>query len=1117
MNSKRILIIFLVAVISIGVTDILDLPYIFSTDGNELLEASAAKKKSRKKSAKSSGKKKKRTSKSRKKKRRRSTSYARKAPAVPPAETPSNDSLTLAVNSRLIKLIPESHNPGGLRVNKVTADTVAHKAVLSLNENFTYLPINLEYINSLEKQASMSMPDSLSGYAIELKVKGKPLSYYINTIDKLPREYRANIPFVRKAAPLSEISEGMMGDIVALWHSHGRYYKPSLDNWYWQRPLLFQAIEDTYTLSYILPYVVPMLENAGAYVMLPRERDINPYEVIVDNDGSSPEDQTGPLYSQTTYVEKDGRHKWEKGEGEGFIYDLETFRDTENPFESGSYRQVRTVTGKGESTASWAADFPATREYAVYVSYKSLPNSAEDAEYTVNYQGGSEKVLVNQKMGGGTWIYLGTYPFEEGLDTLRPAVVLSNHSSKGGETVVTADAVKIGGGMGNIARSPRRSDVSANNVLTPDEMNSDSSQTSEEEDEEDDEDASDGDVDAEITDNSESEYKQVNTIAQGDKAKEPIFKISGLPRWAEGARYWMQWAGAPDYVYSPFGGSDDYKDDYTGRGHWVNWLAGGSRVLPGEKGLGIPVDVTMALHSDAGKRSDDSIVGTLGIYYTAGNSNYEDGTPRRNSRTLTDMLMRQITGDIRQKYEPNWTRRQMWDKSYLEARVPEVPTSLIELMSHQNFGDMQYGNDPRFRFTVGRSIYKALARFVSERKDRKLVIQPLPVSDFAIQKTGRNTYHLSWQPTPDDVEPTAMPDGYIVMERSGDDMSFHKVAETSKTYFDIKADDKDIHSFRIIAYNAGGRSFPSETLAFRYSGSDQQPVLVINGFTRLSAPAVVKDGANYAGFDTEKDFGVPYVNDIAFTGYQTEFHRSSGDSFGKSAGNYITSVIAGNTFDFPYVHGEAIMNAGRGFVSASLGAVIKGHINLANYKTVDLILGNQKTSIMGKGHNGAEFEVFPKKLRSALTAFLGKGGRLLVSGQYLASDLKNPAGDREGAEWGRKILGVEAVDSVAYSVSGRLDGLPSPMDSKLQKRRYGYSHTLNEQQYIVNRPDEIRASDEMNGSAPFLTFSDTDGVAGLLLKEGKSRRAVMTVPFESFNDPNQRNLLMKELLDWLQK
>ncbi|MDE7096927.1 MAG: xanthan lyase, partial [Muribaculaceae bacterium] len=320
-------------------------------------------------------------------------------------------------------------------------------------------------------------------------------------------------------------------------------------------------VEDTYTLGYILPYAVPMLENAGAYVFLPRERDINPIEVIIDNDQP---DEGGVLYSQNTYFETNGHQKWETGEGEAFIYDLPDFRDTENPFENGTYRQVKTTKSGSPSIAAWVADIPESREYAVYVSYKSLPNSSEDARYTVNYDGGSEDILVNQKMGGGTWIYLGTYPFAEGYDPENPTVVLTSRTEKGGETVVTADAVKIGGGMGNIARSPKRSDVLWNNVLP----------------------SSENGVDPSNPDLSVSMEKPVatdNPFRKEEAQKEPVFKTSGLPRWLEGARYWLQWAGMPDSIYAPYAGRDDYKDDYTSRGLWVNYLAGGSRVLPDEK------------------------------------------------------------------------------------------------------------------------------------------------------------------------------------------------------------------------------------------------------------------------------------------------------------------------------------------------------------------------------------------------------------------------------------------------------------------------------------------------------------------------------------------------------
>lgn len=1107
MNKKRYLTTILAGAITLGICDWCGVSNLTGPLGLDPIEASAAKRKSKKKKSGTSSKK--RSSVSRKKgtatkkrsrkKRSGSVTTPRATATLPPVEQQSRDSLTLYVSERLVSLIPANHNPGGLKVNSVKTDSTAHRATLNLNENFTYLPINNEYISDLEQMAKESLPDSLAHYEPVLKVSGKLLSYYINTIDKLPPEHRHNVPFVRYVTPLTEIPHGMEGDNIALWHSHGRYYKPATGAWAWQRGLLFQTIEDTYTSSYVLPYLVPMLENAGAYVMLPRERDINPIEVIIDNDLG---DENSVLYSQPNYFEINGSQKWETGDGEGFIYDLQDFRDTENPFENGTYRQVRTTRSGSPSTATWIAEIPESRDYAIYVSYKSLPNSSEDALYTINYDGGSEDILVNQKLGGGTWIYLGTYPLAAGYDEEHPTVVLSSRTEKGGETVVTADAVKIGGGMGNIARSPKRSDVFWNNQTVA--LDNDSSSSSSPA------------IDPSLANTSSG---QVNTIKMGlgsdESSSEPIFKTSGMPRWLEGSRYWLQWAGMPDYIYSPYAGGDDYKDDYTNRGLWVNYLMGGSRVLPNEKGLGIPIDAVMALHSDAGKRADDSIVGTLGIYFTNGNINYADGTPRKNSRSLTDLIMRQITCDVRMKFEPEWTRRSMWDKSYVEARVPEVPTTLIELLSHQNFGDMQYGNDPRFKFTVGRAIYKALARFVGERKDRKVVIQPLPVQNFAIQKTGKNVYRLSWQPTHDELEPTATPKGYIIMERSGDDMSFHKIGETSKHHFDIQATDEEIHSFRIIAYNDGGRSFPSETLAFRYVPKEEHPVLIVNGFTRISGPEVVKDG-DIAGFDSSSDFGVPYNQDVAFTGPQTEMRRSAGESFGLSSDRYVSAVIAGNTFDYPALHGEAIMNAGKGFVSTSLGAVEHGTVDLHHYKTIDLILGKQKSTIIGRNNFGAEFFTFSKKLRNALTSYLEKGGDLIVSGQYVASDLSDPKADADAAHWGREVLGIESIDSVAPNRSGKIMTIGGVSGSGIQPRTYDYSNTLNEGHYIVERPDALRPSGSIDTAETFLTFGDSNASAGLLLRDGKSRRVIMSIPLESITDDNQRNLLMKELLNWVE-
>lgn len=998
------------------------------------------------------------------------------------AERETHDSLVNVVNKRVVSKVPKTSNVSGLKVKDVKTDHKKHSVTVDLTDNFTHLAVTQDFINSLEQEVSKAMPNPESNYRVNLNVGKRPLSYYINRIDRL--KAGDNPPFVTPKEPYVRAVKGMDTDIVAIWHSHGRYYKGS-SGWQWQRPFLFESVEDTYTMGYVLPYIVPMLENAGAYVMLPRERDPNIHEVIVDNDTN----EGGMLFSQPYYKEVNGSNKWELGEYEGFIYDLPDFRDTENPFECGTYRQVKTVkgndiNGSNVSKAGWYPDIPEDGEYAIYISYKSLPNSTEDAHYTINYSGGTREFIVNQTMGGSTWIYLGTFPLEAGYSDTEPVVVLDNLSKVSGK-ILTADAVKIGGGMGNIARSPSRNDVYAD-PSTP--INEDVKNISDNE-EIGSEDESDGQAAAAPVQDSDS---------KGKASRVARFSISGMPRFVEGARYWMHWAGIPEYVYSPYHGKDDYKDDYTGRGHWVNYLAGGSRVLPNKKGLGIPVDVCMALHSDAGIRKDDSVVGTLGIYYTNDGARYTDGTPRQNSRMLTDMMMRQIVGDIRSTYEPNWTRRQMWDKSYLEARVPEVPTTLIELMSHQNFGDMIYGLDPNFRFVVGRAAYKALGRFVAQRKGREFVVQPLPVNDFAIQRIEKGKYKLSWQPTTDKLEPTATPKKYIIFERTNGNLGFRKIAETKQTSFVLKVSDNEVHSFKILAANDGGVSFPSEVLSLREGVSeDSQKVLIVNGFTRISAPGKYSTDTK-GGFDSENDFGVPYIRDLSFTGHQKNDNRRSGNSWGVSNNNYVTKVIAGNTFDFVSEHGLSLGEAGYGFVSCSLSALENGKVSLSDYKLVDLVLGKQKTTIVGKGHSGVHYRAFSDKLQSKLTSYVEKGGNLFVSGAYVVSDLFDERSSEADHEFARNVLGASLATSSKHN--GRIGG---------NWGSFKYNNMLNDKQYIVEKPDAL----EPEGSAiTLLTFNDDKGVAAVSSKYGRGKVITMSVPFESITEEDMRDELMKSLL-----
>ena len=203
---------------------------------------------------------------------------------------------------------------------------------------------------------------------------------------------------------------------------------------------MFGTTEDLFTQTIVVPYLIPMLEKAGANVFTPRERDWQCNEVIVDNDDK---------YKYPYYVEVNNSKTWEASPINGFSNIQGDLYDGVNPFMGGTSRMIKTTKGKQFSSISYQPNIPQEGEYAVYVSYSTLENSVDDAEYIVYHKGVETKVTVNQQMGGGTWVYIGTFSFDRGCNPFN-RVVVTNHSHHKG--VITSDAIRFGGGMGNINR-----------------------------------------------------------------------------------------------------------------------------------------------------------------------------------------------------------------------------------------------------------------------------------------------------------------------------------------------------------------------------------------------------------------------------------------------------------------------------------------------------------------------------------------------------------------------------------------------------------------------------------------------------------------------------------------
>ena len=87
--------------------------------------------------------------------------------------------------------------------------------------------------------------------------------------------------WVQNVSRPNKITKGLQNRHIALWASHGRYFDSKKQTWKWQRPAMFGTTEDLFTQTIVVPYLIPMLEKAGANVFTPRERDWQTNEIII--------------------------------------------------------------------------------------------------------------------------------------------------------------------------------------------------------------------------------------------------------------------------------------------------------------------------------------------------------------------------------------------------------------------------------------------------------------------------------------------------------------------------------------------------------------------------------------------------------------------------------------------------------------------------------------------------------------------------------------------------------------------------------------------------------------------------------------------------------------------
>ena len=824
-------------------------------------------------------------------------------------------------------------------------------------------------------------------------------------------------PWVKNISQPHKTTHGLQGRHLSLWASHGRYYDLKKSEWKWQRPNLFGTTEDLFTQTIVIPYLIPMLENAGAIVFTPRERDWQKQEIIVDNDGNS-----------RNYIEVTARSRWATSAEPGFAWHEGAYEDGENPFTAGTVRMVETTSSKSRySLATYQPDFQKAGRYAVYVSYQTLPHSIDKVKYTVWHRGERTDFYVNQQMGGGTWVYLGTFDFDAGYSEFN-RVTVSNQSSQNG--VVTTDAVRFGGGMGNIQREG---------------------------------------------------------------------SVSGLPRALEGARYSAQWAGMPYTVYSGRQGTDDYADDINVRSFMTNYLGGGSPFMPSVEGKRVPIELSLAIHSDAGFAKDGtSLIGALSVCTTSHNDGkLNAGISRMASRDLADALLSNEVLDLKYKYG-EWNRRELFDRNYSESRVPEVPSAILETMSHQSFPDMRYGQDPNFRFTLARSIYKSILRYVNDQHDRPFIVTPLTPDEFRVEFKGDDEVELNWNAVNDPQEVTSKATGYIVYTAVGGADFDNGTYINGKTSYRVKLKPDLLYHFKVAAANRGGQSFPTEVLSALYHPKAKQKVMIVNGFHRLSSPAV-RNTDQEQGFDIDEDPGITYGPTYGWAGRQTNFDRKQmGNLNGGlgSCGNELAGMlIAGNDFNYVRTHAEAIASAAQySIVSCSSSAIERSKVNLRPYAMVDLLLGLERND----GHSVVSYKTFAPVMQQALQNFTVHGGALLVSGAYVGSDMTTDEEQQFIASLLKCRYGGRST-----AETGQIKGMGTTFD---------YWNTLNEDHYAATSADILQPV-----QPAFTALQYADGQDAAIAYKGKYRAFTMGFPFECITNAQKRGAIMRGILNYLLK
>jgi hypothetical protein len=541
----------------------------------------------------------------------------------------------------------------------------------------------------------------------------------------------------------------LSGRIVYTSAGHGWTYHNSSDRWYTQRADNNEIIEDYGNLDQMNLFVAYCF-NAGATVVAFRPIGYQTNEVMLDND--SPSVRYAGAWSNSAA--------------------------TNNFFGSAGEVPYRfAAIGPAETaTATYTPTIPTTGFYPVY-TWASHGGNRTLQLYLINHSGGQARVRVPHHKVGNGWVYLGTYYFHAGFNSLSGSVVVSNlEPTPSLGAVVIADAIRFGNGMGDVV-----------------------------------------------------------PVSTGGG----VPTVSGYPREEECARYWIQRmlaVGASTSLYDT--GSDDGGDNVGAPPRMAREMnrEGGGTIF---ERLFLSFHSNASGTTPATARGCVGLYNNESLFPGTATPNQFRLAQLAATELNDDMVAftnppPEVPWFSRSPGSLTFARSDFaFGEINNSAINDEFDATIIEVGFHDNPDDGRLLRDPRVRNVMARAAYQGVVRYMNEFGGALLSFLPEAPSNVRAAANNSGGIVLAWSPPAAGGGPAT---GYLVYRSTngygfGEPRGVAGGGTTSLTLSNLAPDVAWF--FRVSATNAGGESMPSETVGCRRSSQGEARVLIVNGFDRF--------------------------------------------------------------------------------------------------------------------------------------------------------------------------------------------------------------------------------------------------------------------------------------------